>query len=108
MLTEERAKVLVDCFNENGDELVEMSPEDALEKINADGHDFTLDELSEFAQAVGNLDSDDEELDAEKLDDVTGGFVMDWRKSLLKKTWGPFSKIICRKVFGKNFPNCPW
>ncbi len=107
MLTEERTKILVDCFNENGNELIEMSPEDALEKINADGHDFTLDELSEFAKAVSDLASDDEELDAEKLDSVTGG--ISFKTALKALKFGiDLGNSINRKRFGKNYINCPW
>lgn len=59
--------------------LVEMDPAEAIEKINADGFDFTVDELKEFAeqmQAVASAQSEQGELSADALDNVAGGVVI--------------------------------
>lgn len=107
MLTEERTKILVDCFNDCGSELIEMTPEDALQKINSQGNDFSLEELSEFSKAVGELASSEEELDAESLDNVSGGISAKLALGALKFGIDLGNKIN-KARFGNNFPDCPW
>ncbi len=52
-LTKERATLLSDYLmkdTERTKELFNMMPEEALERINADGNDFTLAELKEYSR----------------------------------------------------------
>ena len=59
-----------------GKVLLELSAEEALAKINADGNDFTLEELKEFDEAMVKAESNEgEELDASALEDVAGGAI---------------------------------
>ena len=82
-LTNERAEMLVNYLTsdmERANKLVEMSVEDATSAINADGYDFTNDELKDFGELVQNVASvanEDGEIDAESLENVSGGFVVE-------------------------------
>lgn len=78
-LTNERAEMLANYLTADKDraeELLKLSPEEALEKINADGNDFTAGEISEFgdelADMVAKINSG-EELDVDALEQVSGG-----------------------------------
>ena len=78
-LTEERAELLVNYLGEDTDRtenLLQMTPEEAVEAINADGYDFTPEELKEFCETVQKtvaLRNSGGELDDEALDSVSGG-----------------------------------
>ena len=64
----ERAKVLLD-----------LTPEEAAEKINADGFDFTADEIKEFGvqlQKVAASQAEEGELSEDALSEVAGGIVI--------------------------------
>jgi hypothetical protein len=53
MLTKERAKILADFAKTNkewANKIYSLKTEEALEQINASGYDFTLDEISEYAE----------------------------------------------------------
>ena len=57
-------------------ELFELPVEEALAKINADGNDFTVEELKEFDEAMVNAEENkDGELDASALEGVSGGAI---------------------------------
>ena len=76
VLTQERAETLVEFLNsddERATKLLVLDAEVALEQINASGNDFTLEELQEFDQALETAVTQGGELDAEALDDVSGG-----------------------------------
>lgn len=77
ILTLERAQVLEEYLVadvERGKELLEMPVENALVKINADGYDFTIEELQEFDQAlVEASQKKNEELNEDELGEVFGG-----------------------------------
>lgn len=81
MLTDERVQKLTDYLSsdpERMEKLFETDVETAQKKINADGYDFTVEELKEFAEAVVTVNEKTKneqngELDAEALDDVSGG-----------------------------------
>lgn len=77
MLTDEKVQKLTDFLSsdpERMEKLFEMDVEKAQAQINAEGYDFTVDELKEFAQAVVNVaKKNNGELDAESLDNVSGG-----------------------------------
>ena len=55
--------------------LLEMDAETALEKINADGNDFTVDELKAFDELMVNAGTPNGELDERALETVAGGFI---------------------------------
>lgn len=79
VLTESRAKLLADYLNadaERAQKLAELTPEAALTHVNADGNDFTIEEMREFAQEIQSLalaQSNQGELDENALCDVAGG-----------------------------------
>ncbi len=75
-LTEERGKKLMDYFEadpKRAQELLDLPVEEALEKMNADGNDFTKEELEAF-DAVLTYEPENGELEVEELDEVAGGF----------------------------------
>lgn len=76
-LTNEKAEMLANYFNENTEERIELfgiEAANAVEQMNADGCDVTLEEFQEFAEAVEELANRSEgELDENSLDDVSGG-----------------------------------
>lgn len=54
-----------------------MSAEEACAKINAEGYDFSVDELVDFAEVLNkNNGVKQGELNAEELDDVNGGILV--------------------------------
>ena len=53
--------------------LLEMDAEAALEKINADGNDFTVEELKAFDELMVNAAADNGELGENELETVAGG-----------------------------------
>lgn len=74
----ERANLLSEYLNqdiERTKELFNMMPEDATAKINADGYDFTVDEIKEYGENLKSVaaKTDGGELDASELDNVAGG-----------------------------------
>ncbi len=78
-LTNERAEMLANYFNENQEErlgLFDVEAANAVEQMNADGCDVTLEEFQEFAEAVENAaNGGSEELNEDSLDNVSGGVV---------------------------------
>jgi dsDNA-binding SOS-regulon protein len=79
-LTTERSEKLGKYLADNKDNaqaLLELAPEQAVEKINADGFDFTADELKEFGEELKKaaLQSESGELDAASLEGVSGGVI---------------------------------
>jgi len=82
VMTTERAEKLSAYLTQDVDkakELLEVSPEEAVEKINADGYDFTADELKEYGeqlQSVMGATGENGEIDMEALDNVSGGVVV--------------------------------
>lgn len=77
MLTQERADMITGYLGEDeirAEEIFSLELEEALEKMNADGNDFTLEELKEYEKALEAMTADGE-LDADELDNVAGGLV---------------------------------
>ncbi len=75
-LTEERAEALAQYLADEKEDrsgLFELEASEAVEKINADGYDFTAEELREFAEIARKVVSEEGELDENSLDDVAGG-----------------------------------
>lgn len=79
-LTNERAEMLANYFNENKEErlgLFDVEAANAVEQMNADGCDVTLEEFQEFAEAVEEAATDSaNELDENSLDNVYGGLML--------------------------------
>lgn len=78
ILTEERAKALVDYLSadeERMNKVAELTPAEAMKVINADGFDYTVEEIEEFGKEIqlAVAKSGEGELDADSLDDVSGG-----------------------------------
>ena len=82
MLTEARAEILTNYLCGDADRaksVFDLDPKDALEKINAEGMDFTIEELEEYCASFKTYVSQqagDGELSADTLDDVAGGVVI--------------------------------
>ena len=77
MIAKEKIEALAKYMGENEERaemLMALSAEEACEKINADGFDFTTEELAEFAQGIVEATKmGKSELGAEDLDSVAGG-----------------------------------
>lgn len=70
----EALAVYLDENPERAEYLIALSAEEAAVKINADGHDFTCEELGAYAKEIDKLiPNQNGELDEESLDDVAGG-----------------------------------
>lgn len=79
-MNKERMQALADYMSkdeERATTLLGMSIDEALTKINADGNDFTVNELREFANGMEtvSVSNGSGELDADALNEVSGGFV---------------------------------
>lgn len=79
VLTNERAEMLANYLMGDSDrakELLAKSPEDAMKEINADGNDFTVDEIVAFGEQVKSVmanANEKGELAESALDNVSGG-----------------------------------
>ena len=76
-ITKEKIEALAKYMGENEERaemLMALSAEEACAKINADGYDFTTEELAEFAQGFAKaLNVKEGEMSEEDLFDVAGG-----------------------------------
>lgn len=76
-MDEARMQALAEYLSKDSDrteKLFEMGAEAAQKEINADGFDYTVDELRTFAQEVLNVGQNASgEMNAEELDKVSGG-----------------------------------
>lgn len=81
VLTAERAQILGDYLvsdTERAKKLVELTVDEAVKIINADGHDFTVEELKDFGEAANKaaeMQTEDGELSEEVLGEVSGGCI---------------------------------
>lgn len=81
-MTDERMQLLAEYLSndpERMERLLAMNTVNAMEAINADGYDFTVDELTAFADQVEMISkkvSKDGELNEEDLNEVSGGILM--------------------------------
>ena len=79
-ITNERAEILAKYLYENrekAENLMTMSAEEACAKINAEGYDFNVDELVDFAVIFNRHSATKQgELNVEELDDVNGGILV--------------------------------
>lgn len=87
-LTDERAEMLADYLGEDADraeKLFSMTAEEAVAAINADGYDFTAEELKAFVQKVQKTKMQaGGELSDEELDSISGGGIPSWLWKILK------------------------
>lgn len=79
-MTLERKTLLSNYFSEDVERtsvITQMNPEDACAAINADGYDFTPNELREFASDLVRVccGGGDDELTEEQLGNVSGGAI---------------------------------
>lgn len=80
MLTHERAQVLasyLDADIARARQLVTLTPTSAMNQINADGYDFTTEELEEFGKQLQSAAVRTGELDETELGEVAGGLVIE-------------------------------
>lgn len=82
MLTNERADLLaayLDADIQNAKELFELSPADAAIRINANGYDFSVEEITEFGVQLKKAVemAREGELSEDTLDNVFGGLVVE-------------------------------
>lgn len=80
MLTVERETKIAEVLQADKDrmnEILAMEPEQALTELNKSGNDFTLEELMEFSEKLKAIVAQNEkgELNADDLDEVSGGIV---------------------------------
>lgn len=76
-ITKERIEALAKYMGENverAEMLMDLSAEEACAKINADGYDFTAEELADFAHILA-AEAKEGELSEEDLFDVAGGSI---------------------------------
>lgn len=105
MLTNERAELIgnyLTADKERAAALLALSPEEAVAKMNADGNDFTVEEIIAFGATVRTVSAEEGELGADDLDDVSGGSVT--LVTLLGVTFATKVAYDVGKVIGKNAP----
>lgn len=77
MLTKERKDLITAYLSTNEEHtkaLFNMMPDEAVVQINANGYDFTVDEIREYGENLKRLaEAGDGELNAEDLENVAGG-----------------------------------
>ncbi len=82
ILTNERSEELSAYLTadiERAKSLIELTPEEAAKKINADGFDFTVEEIMEFGEQLQKFaasQTEDGELSEDALSEVSGGIVI--------------------------------
>lgn len=82
MLTNERAELIANYLTadkERAAALLALSPEEAVAKMNADGNDFTVEEIAEFGKQLkaAAAAAQEGELDEDALNGVSGGVVVE-------------------------------
>lgn len=76
-MNNERIKAIAEALESNEGlrkAVLAMEPAEAAEALKKEGYDFTADELIEFGKLVSEATASGE-LDADSLDDVSGGVV---------------------------------
>ena len=77
-MTKERAEILTQYLTSDPDrakDLLALEAQEALQKINAEGYDFTIDELNEYCKAFKAAVTEGE-LNESELETVAGGLVL--------------------------------
>ena len=76
-MNDERVQKLTDYLISDKErmlKLFELDAEEAVAQINAEGYDFTVEELKAFAEAIESMSKKNEgELDVDDLENVAGG-----------------------------------
>lgn len=77
-MTKERAEILTQYLTSDPDrakDLLALKAQEALQRINAEGYDFTIDELNEYCKAFKAAVTEGE-LNESELETVAGGLVL--------------------------------
>lgn len=77
-MTKERAEILTQYLTSDPDrakDLLALEAQEALQRINAEGYDFTIDELNEYCNAFKAAVTEGE-LNESELETVAGGLVL--------------------------------
>lgn len=77
-MTIERATAIAKALGTNEAEvekLLSLSPEEAVEKLNANGNDFTAQELVDFVEYIKANSIQEGEISEDQLENVSGGVV---------------------------------
>lgn len=77
-MTEERANAIFSAIEayEDAESLFKMTPEEAVAALNADGNDFSVEEIIEVGKALQTVAScagENGEINLEELENVSGG-----------------------------------
>lgn len=72
--TEAIAKYLLDD-EKRAQEVLSLSPEEAVSRINSDGNNFSVEEIQEFGENLKYVASQNGELSEDQLSDVSGGVI---------------------------------
>lgn len=79
-MTIERTQALADYLmtdKEKTQRIVELSPEEAVKAINADGYDYTVEEIEEFGLGLrAAYEEQKDEFSDSELESVSGGVVL--------------------------------
>ena len=104
-MTEERIEKLTNYLREDQEKelvLLQMQPEEACIKIQADGYDYTVDEIIEYGNLVRTVAAQmDDEISEADLEMVAGGF------TLGSLVGAAFAVKVCYdigKALGKSLP----
>jgi len=76
MLTEMRAELISNYLTEDKEraaKLLALTPAEAVAKMNAEGNDFTVEEIDKFGDMIRIASAQDTELSVDDLDNVAGG-----------------------------------
>ncbi len=100
-MTNERLEEISEALMKDQDkakELLMKTPEESLAWFNAQGYDFTMDEIKEFAERLNVLvqAKNSGELDEASLEDVAGGRCYSW------------SPPVAAILIGVAIVTCPW
>jgi len=81
MINQEKADIISNILNsdpEYAKELLKLEPNMAAEQINAFGHSFSAEDISEYGELLKNsssLQADGDELCIEIIDNIAGGLI---------------------------------
>lgn len=105
-MTEERIEKLTNYLREDQEKelvLLQMQPEEACIKIQADGYDYTVDEIIEYGNLVRTVAAQmDDEISEADLEMVSGGGI-----TLGALVGAAFAVKVCYdvgRIIGKNLP----
>lgn len=81
-MNDERLLLLTDYLSNDTErmlKLFDLDAEEAVAQINAEGYDFTVEELMDFAKKMDSIsNNNDGELDLDTLEGIAGGSAKSW------------------------------